>query len=179
MNLDRLRHVLDAYGASPERWPEEERDELVELLGREPEAQALVSEATQLDALLDLAGPDAPPDAALARRVLEAAPRANTRPRSWKLLAPLAAAAALALWITNQATGPVPPEPEAPGRIEVQVADLGVYTTPTDVLLVLDGSDPLESIPSYDCEDTGLGCMELEPSSGRHSFTGEGREVKT
>jgi hypothetical protein len=68
MSLERLRAVLDAYGASPNHWPQTERTSADALIDASPEARAMVAAAAQLDALLDLVQPPAP-SAALAQRL--------------------------------------------------------------------------------------------------------------
>ncbi len=53
MTPDRFATLIDAYGASPERWPTSERQAALAYLQATPAAQALVAEAGRLDALLD------------------------------------------------------------------------------------------------------------------------------
>ncbi len=64
--IDRLRAVLDAYGAAPGRWPAAERTALQGLAAERAEARALVAEAAALDRALDEAGAFEPSPAALA-----------------------------------------------------------------------------------------------------------------
>src|SRR5204863_9489828 len=45
MTIDRLRTMLDAYGAAPARWPEAEREAALTLIAQSPEARAAVDEA--------------------------------------------------------------------------------------------------------------------------------------
>jgi hypothetical protein len=114
MTIDRLREILDAYGAAPERWPAAERDAALALLAESAAARALVDAARRLDALLDrLPTPEPRADAdELAARIAAAEPRrspptvvplrraANDRlPWAWPSLAGIAAAAALGFWI--------------------------------------------------------------------------------
>lgn len=74
--LDRLRTVLEAYGAAPERWPGPERAALLALLERSADARRLQAEAAALDRWLDSQPePDASPD--LLAAVLGAADRPN------------------------------------------------------------------------------------------------------
>lgn len=168
IDLDRLRNVLDAYGAEPERWPAEERDGLQALVSSTPEAETLVREAARLDALLDRASPAPDSSALLARRVLDQAPTPARRAssRGWRVALPIAAAAALALWLGWDAQAPQTPSPivaqETLPQEEIALADLGVYTTSTDVLLSLDGSDPFLEGPDFGCEEGQLGCLDLE-----------------
>lgn len=53
LSLTRAEEILNAYGAEPERWPEDERGQLLQLLTRSPELQALRETASRLDGLLD------------------------------------------------------------------------------------------------------------------------------
>ncbi len=52
---ERLRHLLDAYGANPSRWPPGERDAMRTLLERSPELVSWQHRAAELDGLLDQA----------------------------------------------------------------------------------------------------------------------------
>ena len=53
MTIERLRQILDAFGADPARWPKAERDSALALLAHSPEAQRLREEARQLDSVLN------------------------------------------------------------------------------------------------------------------------------
>jgi hypothetical protein len=76
MSLDRLREIVEAYGAAAHRWPAAEREAALALLANEPKAQAWLDEALALDLLLDAAPePDAPSDS-LISRIMAARPRA-------------------------------------------------------------------------------------------------------
>ena len=56
---DRVRALIDAYGADPGRWPADERETALALLSREPELARHAEEARALDGLLDaVAHPD-------------------------------------------------------------------------------------------------------------------------
>jgi len=162
--LARLEHLLAAYGATPARWPTAERDAALRLLERSAAARALRDEAAELDRLLD-AVPSDPPSAALARRVLAAAPTRRVA-RVWRrtlaAAVPLAAAAAVALWLTTRE-----PVPTAPTSLA-----LGEYTSPTDVLLEPYGPDVYATVPSIGCADSVLGCPDVptaEPYSERRA----------
>ena len=50
--LDRMKTLLDAYGADPTRWPEGERAAARELLAGSAEARAYAQEAKVLDTVL-------------------------------------------------------------------------------------------------------------------------------
>lgn len=143
MTLERLTRIVDAWGADPARWPDAEREEALALVARSAEARALVAAAARLDDALDALPPAATPSAALRARVAASAPSRPRRRRVAALLAPLAAAAALALWLTRA------PEPATTARVTVPMATLGVYETPTDSLLTLDGLDvDVDGVPS-------------------------------
>lgn len=74
VNEARVKTLIDAYGADPARWPQEERAEAAALLARLPELEAYRNEALLLDTLLK-AHAAALPDAALIERVVAARPR--------------------------------------------------------------------------------------------------------
>lgn len=52
MTLERLRDILDAYGADPAHWPESERAAMQTLIATSPGAQTALAQAAALDALL-------------------------------------------------------------------------------------------------------------------------------
>ena len=138
ITLERLRELLDAYGAQPERWPDAERAAAQALIGRSAAARALWKEAREVDLLLGAVSVE--PEPALVTRVLAAAPRRAAPRRSRRALTaavPLAAAAVLALWIAVAR--------ERGGRAPTTPVLVGVYFGPTDVLLEqfgLDAGDP-------------------------------------
>jgi hypothetical protein len=189
MTLARLGELLDTYGADPERWPPEEREPACALLAQSAQAQRRHDASAQLDSILNLA-PAHAASPALLERILAAAPqcgsaemataeqlnpaaspaalrlgplragrRASRRLRAWRYAGaalPLAAAAALVLWLLR---APAP----TPERTRVTVADLTSYDMPTDVLLTAPGLEALDSVPSFGCTDSGLGCFDPEP----------------
>ncbi len=53
MKLERLQHLLDAYGADANRWPATERASAEALIAAEPAAARLVADARKLDRELD------------------------------------------------------------------------------------------------------------------------------
>jgi hypothetical protein len=186
MPLARFRALLDAYGASPDRWPAEERDAARALLARSPQAQRWRDASAQLDALLDLApaGAAAP---ALVERILAAVPEHQTpasapvrrlasrpvsadvtrrgarRSRAWRYAGaalPLAAAAVLVLWLLTES-------PRVPERSTVSLAEIGTYDTPTDVLLDIPSVDALDRVPAFGCTGAGLGCLDSGVQNNR------------
>ena len=89
MNLDRFAALVDAYGASPARWPEGERAAAVALMKVSAEARRLAEEADHLDRLLD-APETAPATRALQERLLAAmVDRGPSRLQSRAWLAPV------------------------------------------------------------------------------------------
>lgn len=189
MTLQRLQQLLDAYGANTERWPSEERAAASALLAHSAEARAQQDEASRLDALLDLT-PSVHPSIELVARILAAAPTERTQTESarkepvpelragWRHLPratrrsgksegsrrtrvwfPLAVAASLAIALWSALT-PTPRQELSPDAI----ASLGVYHTPTDVLLQWPGVEILNTLPSMGCVDSELGCPELTVS---------------
>jgi hypothetical protein len=108
ITLDRLKILLDAYGADPGRWPDGQREAARELLTRSPEARAYVQQASVLDTLLDTAPLTAPPGldaAALAARIMRMPGRVAATAAAWRFsfgwpnFATLAAAAVFGLVI--------------------------------------------------------------------------------
>lgn len=184
-DLSRLERVLEAYGAEPERWPADERAGLEALLAESRRARDLRDAAARLDALLDAAGDVPPPTSELSDRVLDHAPHegAATRRWRWAALVPLAAAAAVLALYVARTPDPASLEPSAASTtesFEIAMADLGVYATPTDVLLSLDGVDPLAGVPAFDCEESDLGCLELDvEETERQTMQGESRRMRT
>ncbi len=158
MTLDRLRTLLDAYGARPDAWPVAERAAADALLARSAEARALRDAAAALDAVLDRA-PAIEPTAALAGRVLAGTPRPTVVPfsvrrrRRVRVLAGigLAAAASLAVWLTNRVAEPPALDPAV-------VAALGEYDTATDELLSALDLDADEAVPVFGCDDPAVDC---------------------
>jgi hypothetical protein len=74
MDLNRFETLVAAYGASPGRWPEEERAAAEAFARAHPRAAALLREADSIDALL-FAHRAAEPSRTLRTMVIEAAPR--------------------------------------------------------------------------------------------------------
>jgi hypothetical protein len=199
MTLARLGELLDAYGANPERWPFEEREAACALLAQSAQAQRWREASAQLDAVLNL-GPAHAASPALLERILAAAPqptstetaaaeqlnvaakppalrlasppvgrRASRHLRAWRYVGaalPLAAAAALVLWLLRE---PAP----TPERTHVTMAELGSYDVPTDVLLTTPGLEALDSVPSFGCTGSGLGCLDSKPLNKQSGLDGE------
>lgn len=88
MTPERFRRITEAYGASPARWPAEERADALALVNAgNADALAALADARALDALLDAHTVDAP-RAEFARRVADSAPTRPARalwrrPRIW------------------------------------------------------------------------------------------------
>lgn len=85
MDRARFETLIAAYGATPNRWPEEERAAAEAFATADPHAAALLSEADRIDVLL-FAHRVAAPSAALRARVIERAPRRRPwlgRARLW------------------------------------------------------------------------------------------------
>lgn len=76
MTIERLKALAEAYGADLRRWPASERPFAESLVATDPAARAALEEAASLDVLLD-ASPRPTPSAALAARILAAAPKAR------------------------------------------------------------------------------------------------------
>jgi hypothetical protein len=184
MSLDRLRAILQAYGAEPDRWPPDERSAALALLSHTPEAQRWRDASGRLDALLDQA-PSHRGSSALTARILAAIPARTTirtaslnrrlarRIRVWpaiRIAIPLAAAA-LVLWLVSK-------PPEGPELAHVAYAEIGTYQTPTDVLLDLPSVRALDGIPVFGCTAEGLGCLDSGvPTDQSHSALDSERYV--
>jgi hypothetical protein len=160
LTLARLNELLAAYGASPERWPADERELAMRLIAASPAARAACDDAAAVDRLLDAASMPEAPSAALRARVLASAPQRRLRPAWQRPLAaglPLAAAAVLVLWL---ATARERPEQQVAA---IPLNEIGVYTSPTDVLLGSYGVDVYDAaIPSIGCADSDLGCPRVD-----------------
>jgi len=121
MGMDRLRELLEAYGAEPGRWPAQERAAAQTLLAENEEARRLRKQAASVDGLLDRATPIAPPiiDAELLVASVTATPQKTAeivplRPAArrssggsfWLKVASLAAAAMIGFLVgVTQFTG--------------------------------------------------------------------------
>ncbi|MBX3507885.1 MAG: hypothetical protein KF714_03810 [Parvibaculum sp.] len=86
ISLERFAAIVDAYGASPMRWPADERGAAEALLAFSADARALLDEARMLDGVLAAAPVEVPSDALVAR-LMAARPRPATpvpagKPRS-------------------------------------------------------------------------------------------------
>ena len=164
LTLDRLAQLLDAYGAAPERWPHTEREAAERLVDQSAAARARWEDAADLDRLLDTV-PSEPPSPALTARVLAAAPSrrpARLRQRALMAAIPLAAAAAVTLWLVIEHE---PARRPAGGT----TASLGEYTSATDVLLEPYGIDVYGTVPSIGCSDSVLGCPNVDAASRPYS----------
>jgi anti-sigma factor RsiW len=98
MDQDRFDRLVEAYGAAPWRWPEDEREAATRFAQGSPAASERLARARALDDALDVwAVAAAPP--AVRERILKAAPGWRTpafrQPRFWWASAGLASACAL------------------------------------------------------------------------------------
>jgi len=85
MDFARFETLVAAYGATPNRWPEEERAAAEAFARTDPRAAGLLSQADAIDALL-FAHRVAEPSRTLRAMVLESAPKRRriiTRVRLW------------------------------------------------------------------------------------------------
>jgi hypothetical protein len=57
MTANRVREIIEAYGADPRRWPAEERDAALAMVRADAALAALMQEGVRLDALLDRFAP--------------------------------------------------------------------------------------------------------------------------
>ncbi|HEX7912613.1 MAG TPA: hypothetical protein VF534_31600 [Paraburkholderia sp.] len=119
MTPERFHQIVEAYGAEPRRWPQQERA-AAEAWARQhrAEADAVLAEAAGLDAWL-AADRLEPPGEALRQRVLDGAPvrhrEAPRRRRWWSgaavagvgLLGGLAGAFAVSFFVLTETVPPV------------------------------------------------------------------------
>ncbi|NKB22361.1 MAG: hypothetical protein GKS01_17885 [Alphaproteobacteria bacterium] len=76
MTLDRMRDLIEAYGAEPDRWPSSERERALLFLETSKEAQDILAESKVLDTALD-ALPEPDMSQGIKSRVLDAFTPAN------------------------------------------------------------------------------------------------------
>jgi hypothetical protein len=131
MTIDRLQTILDAYGAVPSHWPEEEREAAMALIAQSPQARAAVAAAGALDAAINAYENPAEHAinplklvAAITAHPQDGARRTLARPAAritigWPNLAGLAAAAVAGFLVgwsgLDRSVLPSPPTPnEAP-----------------------------------------------------------------
>ena len=169
MTLERLGALLDAYGADPDRWPVAEREPALTLLAASDAARSLRAAAARLDAVLDQVVLPAPSSDLVARILADTPGASTTRRRSilrWRTMAvavPLAAAAAFLFWLFPRRN--LSPSSEL---TQYAIEELGVYTSPTDLLLEPPGFD-LSGMPTLGCNENDLGCPKLDLPLGRES----------
>jgi len=111
MDLNRFEALVAAYGATPSRWPEEERDAAQAFARSNPEAAALLAEADAIDALL-FAHRVAEPSRTLRAMVIEGAPskrRLTGRAKLWWSGLGLAVAGASGVLAGSAATAALEP----------------------------------------------------------------------
>lgn len=133
VTISRLKTLLDAYGVSPERWPEEERAAATALIETSAEAHILMEEAAALDRLLDRL-PEPEVSAALTSRV-RAIGQASTTPSPAKADAAQSGGFLTALQTLFR--------PQSPGAWQGAVAMAGILGIVAGVglsLLVIDGA---------------------------------------
>jgi len=88
MDIDRLRSLVDAYGAEPAHWPADERAAALLLLANSAEARAYAEDAEALDTMLDRVPlrPTVIVDpAALAARITRTPARRQAARSAWSL----------------------------------------------------------------------------------------------
>ncbi|MDO8289671.1 MAG: hypothetical protein Q7T44_10680 [Parvibaculum sp.] len=76
MTFERLRDIVEAYGAAPRRWPASERDAALAFIADSAEARDLIADALHLDLMLDTAPMAEPASDMLVSRIMAARPRA-------------------------------------------------------------------------------------------------------
>jgi|TARA_Y100000310_G_C20647466_1_gene797442 hypothetical protein len=59
-DMQRFTAILEAYGNEPSRWPDGEREEMLQFIAANPQTETPLTAATELDRLLDSSEIDAP-----------------------------------------------------------------------------------------------------------------------
>lgn len=83
MKAERFGYLLDAYGAEPRRWPDEERDAALAFVRSDARAAAMMEAAGGIDDLLAAHRVPAPSKALAAVIVARAPRRVWSRARLW------------------------------------------------------------------------------------------------
>lgn len=128
---DRVRALIDAYGADPDRWPEGERDAALTRIASDPTLRSILDDARALDTLLDAAPmPEPSPSLRVALKLIPERQRGTnwfgwlgifTAP--WQPAAGLAAAGILGLWVG--VTQPNIPTPFSPVDTQIAANEFG------------------------------------------------------
>lgn len=167
MTEARLRDIIASYGASPQRWPADERVQALALLARSEAVQTHYDAAVRLDADLALLHPPAPSEA-LAERLADLIPAtaAHTtksgkhRPNVWRpaaIAASLLIAFALGLLLPSPLREQPMTSPDRTAATDVRpndadfatLADLAIIDlTDDDVAVTSVGEDDLEPTPA-------------------------------
>jgi len=111
MDLNRFETLVAAYGATPNRWPDDERAAAEAFARADPRAAALLAEADAIDTLL-FAHRVAEPSRTLRTMVIEGAPRKRRltgRARLWWSGLALALAGAGGMLAGSAATAALEP----------------------------------------------------------------------
>jgi len=101
LTIERFRALLAAYGAHPERWPDDERERAMALVASSPEAERSLAAETSFDAAVAALEPEEP-SADLMRRLNEIParfPAEHAASRRFGLLAALGWAMAAAFGV--------------------------------------------------------------------------------
>jgi hypothetical protein len=116
MDQDRFDRLVEAFGAAPWRWPEDERDAAMRLAQESPAAAAKLARARTLDDALDVWSLAGAPWV-LRERIVGSAPGWRIpvfrRPRFWWASAGLASACALGVVVGAVAAPPLAASREA------------------------------------------------------------------
>ena len=168
MTEARLRDIIASYGASPQRWPADERVQALALLARSDAAQTHYDTAVRLDADLALLQPPDPSDA-LARRIAGLMPEAAVgseiathRRLSIRRVAGIAASLILAFALGLVLPSPLRDAPVTPTSVAVAdppsadagalsdtvtLADLALIDLADDDTVTTSDSERLAAIP--------------------------------
>lgn len=124
MTRTRAGEILEAYGASPARWPDTERQAMLSFLDDHPE---LLAEAQSVEAELDglLGSGHVQPSDLLERRIMRSLPSRQPMQANagWSWRAPAAAAAAVLLAVSVSVGGGLFAPVNEPADLEELYAD--------------------------------------------------------
>lgn len=144
ITLERFAAIVDAYGASPMRWPVDERGPAEALLAVSAEARALLADARMLDGMLASAPVEAP-SGALVERLMAARPRAAAAPATAERTQGFFRELIAAIWPYGSPALPT-------GALAASIV-LGVALGSVSEIAVLDATSP--AVTASDETETG------------------------
>lgn len=148
MNHDRIKTLIDCYGADTENWPRDEMEAAIQLLDASPELIAYQDNARALDNLLvnhEVA--DEIDTSVLANRILDNLPEQPKQTKTPYIMFATAAAVTLVFvttWLLQPTTSDIPfSEPTEIAQFEQWAWEEALNQTP---LAVLDNDEPVDEL---------------------------------